>query len=67
MATLSIPLDADLTKFVENATKDTGLSKAAVVRQAIKLYAEEQAVQKILAAQTEPTLEGDLDELLAQV
>ena len=67
MATLSIPLDADMTKFVEDTTKDTGLSKADVVRQAIKLYAEDQAVRKILAAQAEPTLSGNLDELLAQV
>ena len=67
MATLSIPLDADMTKFVEDTTKDTGLSKADVVRQAIKLYAEDQAVRKIQAAQAEPTLSGNLDELLAQV
>ncbi|MFT5832307.1 MAG: hypothetical protein ACI9SY_000693 [Candidatus Paceibacteria bacterium] len=67
MATLSIPLDAELTKFVEDATIETGLTKAGVVRQALKQYAEEKAVQKILAAQAEPTLNGDLDELLAQV
>ncbi len=65
MSTLSIPLDAELTKYIEDSARETGLSKADLVRQAIRLYAEEQAIQKVLKAAAEPTIEGELDTLLA--
>jgi len=67
MTTLSIPLNTELAQFVERTTKETGLTKADIVRQALTLYAEEQAVRKVLLAQAEPTLDGDLDELLTQI
>ena len=67
MTTLSIPLSTELALFVEKTIKETGQTRADVVRQALKLYAEEQAVRKILLATHEPTLSGDLDELLKQI
>jgi molybdenum cofactor biosynthesis enzyme MoaA len=47
--------------------KETGLTRSDIVRQALTLYAEEQAVRKVLLAQAEPTLSGDLDTLLTQI
>jgi predicted transcriptional regulator len=67
MSTLSVPLDAELMKFVENISKESGLTRASVMRQALKKYAEEHAVQKVLSAMDEPTLKGDLDTLLAKI
>ncbi len=67
MTTLSIPLSPELALFVEKTIQETGLTRADIVRQALKLYAEEQAVRKILLASSEPTLTGDLDELLRQI
>lgn len=64
MTTLSVPLTPQLAKFIEEATKSSGLTKADVMRQALTLYAEEQAVRKVLLAASEPTLKGDLRELM---
>ena len=67
MTTISIPLDSELTKYIEDTARESGLSKADLVRQAIRLYAEEQAVQKVLRAAAEPTITGELDTLLKQL
>ena len=67
MTTLSVPLTPELAKFVEEATKSSGLNKADIMRQALTLYAEEQAVRKILLAASEPTLKGDLRELMSKI
>ena len=67
MTTLSIPLSTELAQFVEQTIKETGQTRADIVRQALKLYAEEQAVRKVLLAQAEPTLEGELDNLLEKI
>lgn len=67
MTTLSVPLTPELAKFVEEATKSTGLTKADIMRQALTLYAEEQAVRKVLLASSEPSLEGDLKDLIKQL
>ncbi len=67
MTTLSVPLTPELAKFVDEATKSSGLTKADIMRQALTLYAEEQAVRKVLLARSEPSLDGDLDELIKQI
>lgn len=67
MTTLSVPLTPELAKFVEEATKSSGLTKSDIMRQALTLYAEEQAVRKVLLAASEPTLKGDLRELMGQI
>jgi len=41
-----------------------GVANAAVVRRALRLLAEEEAVAAILKADREPTLRGDLNELV---
>lgn len=66
MTTLSIPLPPDLAKYVEEQAKESGLSRAALVRQALKQYRDEQAIQEVLRAAAEPTIEGDFDELLSK-
>jgi len=67
MTTLSVPLTPELAKFVEEATKNSGLTKSDIMRQALTLYAEEQAVRKVLLAASEPTLKGDLRDLMNKI
>ena len=67
MTTLSVPLTPELAKFVEEATKSSGLTKSDIMRQALTFYAEEQAVRKVLLAQHEPSLDGDLRDLMQQL
>ncbi len=67
MTTLSVPLTPELAKFVEEATKSSGLTKSDIMRQALTLYAEEQAVRKVLLAQSEPSLDGDLRDLMKKI
>lgn len=68
MTTLSVPLGADQQKFVESYVKSgRAENKAQVVRRALQLLAEEEAVQSVLRAQREPTLRGDLRGLLKKI
>ncbi len=67
MTTLSVPLTPELAKFVEEATKSSGLTKSDIMRQALTLYAEEQAVRKVLLVASEPSLKGDLRELMNKI
>jgi molybdenum cofactor biosynthesis enzyme MoaA len=67
MTTLSVPLTPELAKFVEEATKSSGLTKSDIMRQALTLYAEEQAVRKVLLTASEPSLKGDLRELMNKI
>jgi Arc/MetJ-type ribon-helix-helix transcriptional regulator len=67
MTTLSVPLTPELAKFIEEATKSTGLTKSDIMRQALTMYAEEQAVRKVLLAASEPSLKGDLRELMSKL
>lgn len=65
MTTLSIPVSGDLEKFIERMVKEgRGANKADVVRRALREYAGNQAVETILQAQREPTLRGDLRDLM---
>jgi Arc/MetJ-type ribon-helix-helix transcriptional regulator len=64
MTTLSVPLTPELAKFIEEATKSSGLTKSDIMRQALTFYAEEQAVRKVLNAASEPTLKGNLKDLM---
>ena len=60
MTTLSVPLPAHLEEFVKRIAKQRGLNKAAIVREALLLLAEEEAVAAVLKAEKEPALKGDL-------
>ena len=64
MATLSIPLSQELESFVNKEVRlGNAESKAAVVRKALRLLAEQEAILAVLKAEQEPSLSGDLDEL----
>ena len=65
MTTLSIPVSGDLDKFIERMIEDgKGSNKADVVRRALRQYEENEIVKTILKAQSEPTLRGDLRDLM---
>jgi putative addiction module CopG family antidote len=64
MATLSVPLTKDLEEFIESQVRLGKLeNKAAVVRRALRLLAEEEAIMAVLKADQEPAIRGDLDKL----
>jgi len=64
MATLSVPLTKDLEEFIESQVRLGKLeNKAAVVRRALRLLAEQEAIATVLKADQEPSVRGDLDKL----
>jgi putative addiction module CopG family antidote len=64
MATLSVPLTKDLEEFIDSQVRLGKLEKkAAVVRRALRLLAEQEAVAAVLKADQEPSVRGDLDRL----
>ena len=67
MSTLSVPLTPELEKFVVEHAAASGLSKADIARQALQRYAEAEAVAEILRACAEPTLYGNLEDLMKQI
>ena len=67
MTTLSVPLSAELAVYIEEAAKSSGLTKSDIVCQALRLYAEEEAVRKVMLAENEPTLDGDIRELMKNI
>ena len=68
MSTLSVPLTADMLKKIEALIRQgVAGNKAELVRRAIDKYIEDQAVQAVLQAEMEPSLEGDLDELIKKI
>lgn len=59
-----MPVSPKLEELVEMLVKKGyGANKADVVRKALVLLAEEEAVQAVLRAEQEPTLKGDLRKL----
>ncbi|OGZ02192.1 MAG: hypothetical protein A2390_00370 [Candidatus Liptonbacteria bacterium RIFOXYB1_FULL_36_10] len=64
MSTISVPVSPKLEELIESLVKrGYGASKADVVRKALILLAEEEAVRLVLLAEQEPTLKGDLKKL----
>lgn len=67
MTTLSVPLPSHLEELVKKLAKQRGSNKAEVVRHALELLAEEEAVQAVLTAERELSegklLKGDLQKL----
>ena len=64
MATLSVPLTKDLEEFIDSQVRLGKLeNKAAVVRRALRLLAEQEATAAVLKADQEPSVRGDLDKL----
>jgi predicted transcriptional regulator len=67
MSTISIPLTSELEKQLDILVEETGGSRASVMRNALKRYQEDYLVQKILLASQEPSLSGDLNDLLIRI
>ena len=68
MSTISVPLTPDLEKFIDQMIKNgDAANKADVVRKALRRMSEEEAVNRILAAQKEPNLKGDLRDLMKKL
>lgn len=68
MTTLSVPVPPKLEELVNSLVKKGyGSNKADVVRRALELLAEEEAVRSVLIAQGEPTLKGDLKTLMKKL
>ena len=68
MTTLSVPLSGDMLRGIENLIKQgVASNKADLVRKAIDKYLEDQAVEAVLKAMKEPSLEGDIDELADKI
>ncbi|MBP7114234.1 MAG: ribbon-helix-helix protein, CopG family [Candidatus Peribacteraceae bacterium] len=68
MTTISVPLSAELLKILDELVRDgVAVNKADAMRKALKKFSEDQAVERVLRAEKEPRLEGDLDTLAAQL
>ena len=68
MSTLSVPLTPYLEEFIKNQVKNgRAANKADVVRRALVALSEEEAVQAVLKSQREPTLKGNLRELMKKI
>jgi len=65
MTTISVPLPPELITHLDNLVSEYGSNRAAVMRKALERLAEEEAINAVLLAATEPSLSGDLDDLLA--
>lgn len=68
MTTVSVPLPDDLLQGIKQLVQlGNASNNADAIRKAIKKYLDDQAVEMVLAAQKEPSLSGDLDELATQL
>lgn len=68
MSTLSVPLPPHLEEFItDQIKKGLASNKAEVVRKALKLLEEEEAINAVLRAEREPTLRGDLKKLIKKI
>ena len=65
MSTISVPLSPELQNQLDNLVKQgVASTRSAAVRKAIKLLAEKEAIEAVLRAEREPSLSGNLDDLL---
>ncbi len=65
MTTVSVPLTEDQYRHLMALVKQgVGANKADVLRKALEKFAEDQAVEAVLRASKEPSLDGDLNELM---
>ena len=67
MSTISVPLSPELVHHLDDLVRETGASRAAVMRKALERYAEDRAINAVLLAEQEATLHGDLEELLKKI
>lgn len=68
MTTISVPLtDEQYRHLMELVKQGVGANKADVLRKALEKFAEDQAVEAVLRASREPSLDGDLDALMKKL
>jgi len=68
MTTLSIPIPAELEDFIKKMLKNgRAANKADLVRMALRKMSEDEAVEAILRAEREPSLRGDLRNLMKKL
>ncbi len=67
MTTISVPLNITLLESLNSLASSAGASRAAIMRKALEYYHEKKAIDAVLLADAEPTLRGDLDDLLSKV
>ncbi len=67
MSTISVPLNAKLEISLNNLVKAGLGNKAEVMRKALERLSEEEAVGAVLRAEREPTLRGDLKDLMKKI
>ena len=53
MTTISVPLNSEAEKDLQELTEITGTNRVAVIRKAIKHYREEEAIKAVLQAEQE--------------
>ena len=65
MTTISVPISAEQEQFINDLVKSgKAANKAHAVRYAIQRRSEEEAIADVLRAQKEPTIRGNLGELV---
>ena len=68
MATISVPLSKEHEERLDTLVKQgVGASRADVMRKALALLAEEEAIASVLQAQREPLLKGELRVLARKI
>ncbi|MDP3962574.1 MAG: hypothetical protein Q8Q03_01790 [bacterium] len=68
MPTISVPIPPSMAEFIENQIKmGKASNKAEVIRKAIAMFRENEAIEEVLRAQKEPSLKGDLRELAKKI
>ncbi|MEK7567428.1 MAG: hypothetical protein AAB513_00720 [Patescibacteria group bacterium] len=68
MSTISVPVNASQEEFIKSFVKEgKATNKADVFRKALDRLAREDAIQEVLLASKEPTLKGNLRELMKKI
>jgi len=68
MSTISVPLNSKLELSLDFLVRSgVANNRAAVMRKALTRLSEEEAIQAVLRAEREPTLRGDLRDLMKKI
>ncbi|OHB18184.1 MAG: hypothetical protein A2749_00875 [Parcubacteria group bacterium RIFCSPHIGHO2_01_FULL_45_26] len=68
MSTLSVPIPAQLEIFINNMVRNgDAANKADVVRKALYLLEQEEAIRVVLESEREPVLRGNLRDLMEKI
>jgi len=68
MTTISVPLNDEQYRHLMELLEDgIGANKADVLRKALEKLSKDQAVEKVLRAEREPSLKGNLNDLMRKI